>query len=569
MRINLPKNNDFFKSVKFEEIMEVELNNTKIEKIIAPLFHRMVGRGRAFTPLSKKRLKTVEELVDALIHEPEFSSFADPKKKKMLLGWVLANQIELKKFGKKKQYDQLSHMKPINVAIYRSGLPIESGERRKADKVVYKSMLRAWSKDFPNDSKEQIRDIAMMRLGTGINIESPDEMNPEWNKQSRIDINQFVALKFLSVFPVVNRSERDLDEDGASNDAIPGSVSGIGDDLYRLFYAYRGVSSTDMIEMVLAITSFRLYQIPLRVEIALTDLLRGFDAVDVSQDFGPNPHRIFCDFTASEGLSQNLAKACALRDIEKQQTMLYARTVIRSLDIAIKTWRRPEFESKRAVDKLQLRIDMINDPDVQSSAANLVGDVRDYLIETIGENSEEVAYIDELGRREKNSVTLLARIVFEAQQIDTIPSQMKWMWGIGGLQFRDERQPFALLDGTTSNRQSWRYQPTDSLLATMICICMTRRAVENDFADDSETKLVFNSIDSIPLSELLDALEERFGVLVNKVPEGFDSPENQLAAQQNMIAFTARLKQLGCFEGLSDDTLSQPVSNPKKVLTRG
>jgi hypothetical protein len=66
----------------------------------------------------------------------------------------------------------------------------------------------------------------------------------------------------------------------------------------------------------------------------------------------------------------------------------------------------------------------------------------------------------------------------------------------------------------------------------------------------------------MPISELLDTLRDRFGILIDHPPGTLDSADNRAAAAENFEAFKRRLRLLGCFDGLSDDFSAQYVRNP-------
>ena len=66
----------------------------------------------------------------------------------------------------------------------------------------------------------------------------------------------------------------------------------------------------------------------------------------------------------------------------------------------------------------------------------------------------------------------------------------------------------------------------------------------------------------IELSVVIEDFRKRFGILIDVPPRGSDSPEDMQAATENLAAFKSRIKQLGWFEGLSDDFDAQYISKP-------
>jgi hypothetical protein len=63
---------------------------------------------------------------------------------------------------------------------------------------------------------------------------------------------------------------------------------------------------------------------------------------------------------------------------------------------------------------------------------------------------------------------------------------------------------------------------------------------------------------------VLERLEIRFGVLIDRPPADLDSAAARAGAAENLSAFTRQLKLLGCFEGLSDDFAAQFVTCPRE-----
>jgi len=48
-------------------------------------------------------------------------------------------------------------------------------------------------------------------------------------------------------------------------------------------------------------------------------------------------------------------------------------------------------------------------------------------------------------------------------------------------------------------------------------------------------------------------MRERFGIVIDRPPQGMDSTSSRAAAAGNFNAFKVRLRQTGFFRGLSDD----------------
>ncbi len=542
--------------MKFEELMLVELNNTHIEKIISPLFQRMVDGGRASGATRNAKL---EKITDDLSKSDKLKNFDSPNGIRALNGWIQTSLLAMKYVSKRRVARQMGYVKPVNIATYRAGLPVESGERRAADKSVYKSMLLAWKRRGYQNPQDDIKKTSVARMGRGLNVETPREIQPVYDEKTTVDINQLLAMRFLAAFPDLRTPQDDFKPGMNLEDSLPGSVQSVGEDLYRLLKAYKESSPDEIIEMILGVVSYRLFQIPFRVQIALDELKKGFIPTDLEGFTHKNPHKIYCDFTAKEGASQNLSKNSVLMDIEKMHGLLKNRVLVNVIETCVggtthKQTLTPLSLSERMVE----RFNLLSDTSMHVAARFIVDEIRTNLINELGDESEEVQYLDNLVKRYENPIIQLSNIVYDAKVQTVTPSQLKWMWSIGGLQNEKERLPYALLDGSVKHKQTWRYKPTDSLISTLIAICMVE--------ENSDGNVVIRS--QMPLGDLLDELEYRFGMLINRAPESFDTPENRIAVDENFHSFMRRLKNLGCFDGLSDDSHSQPVFNPK-VGNRG
>jgi hypothetical protein len=126
------------------------------------------------------------------------------------------------------------------------------------------------------------------------------------------------------------------------------------------------------------------------------------------------------------------------------------------------------------------------------------------------------------------------------------------------------KKPHGVLRGTTLSRKSWRYAPTNDVLAMFVQLVATRLSPPQD-RDGGEREL-----QPIRLQEFLQFLDQRFGILVDRPPAAFQGAEYTAAARENLRAMLRRLRQMGIFRDLSDDFTVQRLHPPyvDKAMTR-
>src|SRR5712692_8141541 len=110
---------------------------------------------------------------------------------------------------------------------------------------------------------------------------------------------------------------------------------------------------------------------------------------------------------------------------------------------------------------------------------------------------------------------------------------MQWYWGVGGM-----KKPQGVLRGSVLSRKSWRYAPTNDLLAVFVQLAAARlSAPRNQEREEQE-------VQPIHLQEFLKFLEEHFGILVDRPPVPFEGAEYTAVARENLRAMLRRLRQM-------------------------
>lgn len=111
------------------------------------------------------------------------------------------------------------------------------------------------------------------------------------------------------------------------------------------------------------------------------------------------------------------------------------------------------------------------------------------------------------------------------------------------------REPHGLLAGIVKSRASWRYAPSNDLLAALVQVAAARLSKQGE-------------VGPIRLQEFLRFLEEHYGILIDRPPDIFKGAEYIAAAHDNLRAMQNRLRQMGIFRDLSDDFTVQQLHPP-------
>jgi hypothetical protein len=133
-----------------------------------------------------------------------------------------------------------------------------------------------------------------------------------------------------------------------------------------------------------------------------------------------------------------------------------------------------------------------------------------------------------------------------------------WFVGVGGLS-----KPHGVLRGTVRSRASWRYAPSNDLLAVLVQLAaaraMTDSPAEGERALEAHEE---GHLSPIRLQEFLGFMRGRFGIVVGRPPAPFGGADYAAAARENLRAMLGRLRQMGIFRDLSDDFTVQRLEPP-------
>lgn len=538
MTLAIPKD---LRSISFTELSLVELNDTDVDRILTHLIELMVKQGR--TAASRTDAADYELYLDRLVAHPRIGGF-EGAGRQVLDGWLQASVVKMGRAGQRRASAQMDYVLPLTIATYRSGLPKARTRNRQADALVYHELVGAVERRGSNAAPRTLAERTKEVLGHGVTIGPSPDWKPAYDGTTHLDVTTLLCLCFLEGFePSANPRTVDRKES-----PVPGATEAIGDDLLDYLVAYGGdLPAADLGQHLAALSSLRLFQLPLRMALVVRSLLRGRGWPSADKP-GSNPLELYCDFTGVRGSdSDDLARLCVQRDLDVLRGFFPDRLKLRSIREAIEVLGQEgrAIKDLPAPDRFAALAEQAEHPMISSFATMQLGRIETETRASPASTDEDLEYLDSIRSSAATPMDQLTTVLTEGLRKRGFENQVKWFWSTGGI-----AKPYGLLDGTLRSRRSWRYAPSDELL---FCLLLTV------FIEAGGERVRPH----MPIAELLQRLTERFGVLVDRPPAGLDSTETRAAAAENLEAFKRRLQLLGCFDSLADDFSAQQVRHPR------
>ena len=548
MSFKIPKNLADLKGLGFHPLLPVELNDVDVDRMMTHLFEMCVNSG--YIKASKTHVDQFDDYLDVLTKRTRSEGLTGEARREALEGWIKEAVVKMGRAGKDRSTAKMDYAYPITVGSFRSGLPKSRNRNRQADVLIYGSMYQEAVRR--GGQAGAAMDLARQfggAFGTGLEL-SGNLSEPQYDGNSDIDISALLALRFFECFEERGGGTQVKKQQEV---AVPGAVDPIGRDALNLITLYGPrMPATEGTNHLAGLLSVRLFQLPLRTALAARHLLETGDlADDMLLSTASNPLQIYCDFTMSRGsASDELARRCVQRDLEVMRQFFTDRLVLRSLYLAGPVMDPQKFEEMKQqsiATCLQWLVRSL-ETDEMKMALRMQVQTIEMSFGTDPEGLDGKQFIQELRSNGFDSLDLVSRVLVEGLHQRGLENQVKWFWSTGGVM-----KSFGLLRGTLRARTSWRYCPSDELLVSMLLSCFSE-----------ETGARTQSEMGIP--ELLDRLENRFGILIARPPDSMNSSEARSGAAANRSAFMRRLQLLGCFDGLSDDFSAQHVRRPRGAV---
>lgn len=555
MKIKLPKD---IVGVKFPRICTIEMNDFDIDLFLPSLFFTILAQGRGKARQTNDP-EAITQFIDALAQHSALEGFRDAEGRRVLERLVRTTLITTGSVGRSHINEQITSIVPYTILAHKPGFPVGS-RQRGADTFIYQVLREHLSAD------DALRSFVKTVFGRGVIIGSIADLGGSYDGKTKLDTLTRLSIAFL--------------EDGFKNtrpgsrsreNNIPGPcpslAKDLATDLLRYLFEYHTTMPTQAFtHHLLVLINFELFNYTLKLVNAVNELVQHPDNLpEAMRDRAEtSPPQLYLDFTeTSTGYSQEMAKACVRRDIETYQQFLSSNLLLRQLDIYIEKLRNPRYSpiienvlrpGISGAEYLQGLLWLKNHPALSlgiDAAASFDEDRIRKENTSEDDDLEVLSWLDTIVDKTESNIERVVSLLVESQKGNAIEHFVRWYWGVGGM-----KKPQGVLRGTTLSRKSWRYAPTNDLLAVLVQLAaLPRSALSNQDRG-------VQGVRPIRLQDFLRFLEKRFGILVDRPPSPFEGAEYVAAARENLRAMLRRLRQMGIFRDLSDDFTVQRLHPP-------
>ncbi|HVB24259.1 MAG TPA: hypothetical protein VNG51_20140 [Ktedonobacteraceae bacterium] len=558
MKVKLPKE---LKGVKFPKILTIDMNDFDIDVFLPTLFYTILSQGRGKAKRTNDP-EAIQGYIDKLSHNHVMQGFDDRVGRKVLEHLVRTTLITTGGIGRAKQGEQITSIVPYTLLAHKPGFPLKGSRHRGADTFIYQAL-----RENMHRADRELLEAVKIIFGRGVNIGDMPDLGGSYDGKTELDTLTRLSIAFLDGF---DNTRTGLSREKSEIPACPKLADELATDLLRyLFEYYKRMPSQAFTYNLLALINFELFNYTLKLVYAINELVQNPETLPsaMRDPLEPSTPQLYLDFTQDvRGRSHEMAKACVRRDIEAYQQFLYSNVLLRLLDSYTKLL---SFNKQRKVKidaildgsvsgpfYLQGLLFLRDDPTLsiyfethtnidmenirkENAVPNDVGDDVD---------EEELSWLDDIANVADTDIERLVNLLVEGQRDSALQHFVKWYWSVGGI-----KKTHGLLAGSTRSRASWRYAPSNDLLAVLVQVAAAR--------------LSSQGIQSIRLQEFLQFLEKRYGILIDRPPDMFKGAEYIAAAHDNLRAMQNRLRQMGIFRDLSDDFTIQRLHPPYTDIT--
>lgn len=524
---------------KFDRLFSVEMNDFDVERLLPTLFNLVVTRGRNRTSGSNET-KPIDQFVRGLSKNPNVRGFEDDQE--LLERWVRSVSLTVGNAGRGKTHEKIEFVTPNTLLTYKTGLPKPSSRQRNVPRFLYYAMCSSGLDGSSNERRLNLQLWLREVFGTGIQMQETPPYDGRYDGATNIDIHTLLTLRLLEEFDTGAISNQDLREPNA---CLPQQAKQVGENILLLLRGYRDLLPANFIgRMLMATINLDLLTYTQRLMFDVASLCRtGKMPVE-----GISIPEIYLDVTGDRtSQSDSLARLCVERDLEAtgkhfaHNLRLFTLDRMRELsetlqqlipcnDDAPVGMYLESLIAAESSESIRVRAEVELEAILQESQADITNET---------DRQQTKDELRELISR-KGTIGGLNFAICEALRAQGVQSYTQWYKGVGGL-----NRPYGVLLGNTQGPRNWRYTLTDELLRTLVYL----NAVDHHRGNINEAR----PKTSIRLDEFLAWMFRRFGIVIDRPPQGMDSTSSRAAATENFNAFKLRLRQTGFFRGLSDD----------------
>lgn len=550
MKIRLPKD---LRGLAFPRLLTIELNSFDIDYLLPVLYFRVLASGKQRARVVNDP-KLIAESIEKLSQHPALEGFDDADGRRVLDRLVRTELISVGGVGRGRRGEQILTVAPFTILTHKTGFPKESSRVRRVDSFLYQILRDAIGSDDP--LRQHFKDV----FGRGVKVNPVPDLGGTYDGTTELDTLTRLAIAFLDGFEAVRVGQR-----GASPEepACPALARELGKDLLRYVFMYAArMPSQALTYDFRALINLELFVYTLKLVTATNALVQDPRELPpaMQEKTTPSAPQVYLDFTAgADALSRRMATECVRRDIESYQRYLSSSLLVRQLDRYVAGLRRSP-QRRGLIDTalggvtsgplylqslLLLREHSEIWSDIEASARLDEDRIRQEQRSTDGDDAtEELEWLDSSLDGVESDVDRVVALVLDGQNTKNLDNVFQWYRAVGGL-----TKLYGLLEGNLKGRQSWRYAPSNDLLAVLVQLAAVR-VIQTDKPEP------------IRLQDFLAFLSDRFGIVVDRPPEPFEGAEYIAAARENARAMLRRLRQMGIFGDLSDDFTVQRLTPP-------
>jgi hypothetical protein len=563
MKIKIPTE---LRGVKFPRVCTIEMNDFDIDLFLPALFFTILARGRGRAKITNDPT-LIDRYVESLSTHPALSGFDSPDGRRVLDRLVRTTLITTGEVGRSHEGEQITSIVPYSLLSHKPGFPVAS-RQRGADTFLYQAL-----RDYMG-SDQELREMIKTAFGQGIVIGAELELGGRYDGVTKLDTLTRLSLAFLDGFqnvrPGITR-EKDVPV------ACPLLAHELAADVDSYLSIYHTLMPVQAFTQYLTVLlNFELFNYTIKLAYAVNALVEDPQKIPAAMQHSwrISPPQIYVDFTGEAGLSQEMARACVRDDLEMWPRFLQANLLLRQLDRYAEKLKRNT--RHRALVESYLQPEQSGVDYLRGLLLLRQDDAILHAMNALAQNDEEQIYVehrdeeesadDEDGEDVLNSEVLhqlnsitdtsedeIERVVLllAAGQQSAVNHFVRWYRSVGGME-----KPQGILRGKPRSHSSWRYEPTNDLLAVWVQIAVARVASIKSKQGRSV------ELQPIRLQDFLRFLHDRYGILVDRAPQMYSGAEYSAAAQENLRAMLRRLRQMGIFRDLSDDFTIQRLHPP-------